>query len=255
MPVFTKAKGYLIGNHTYSHMKLTKKKRERLLSYFGYYIVYTKNKIGGIVCTEINENKQSANKKVKQKKTKCYSSWVFHDVSFVFVKGKKYAVAGANGSGKTTLINIIAGLLQGFNGTVLSAELSVYSADEGWPERTDVRMLSTGSLMYENFDLDYWMKYIPDDNMVYVRMNYVVERSDLPYLSLWEEIISMIDDAPEPPKVVFDLRGNGGGMYPIRGLDQFVDSLNNTDKEGVYVIIDNGIFSSAVALAADLRQK
>lgn len=125
MPVFTKAKGYLIGNHTYSHMKLTKKKRERLLSYFGYYIVYTKNKIGGIVCTEINENKQSANKKVKQKKTKCYSSWVFHDVSFVFVKGKKYAVAGANGSGKTTLINIIAGLLQGFDGDVLYDESSI----------------------------------------------------------------------------------------------------------------------------------
>lgn len=50
---------------------------------------------------------------------------VFNNVSFVFEKGKKYAVTGANGSGKTTLINIIAGLLQGFDGTVLYDESSI----------------------------------------------------------------------------------------------------------------------------------
>lgn len=50
---------------------------------------------------------------------------VLHDISFVFVKGKKYAVTGANGSGKTTLINIIAGLIQGFDGEVLYDESSI----------------------------------------------------------------------------------------------------------------------------------
>lgn len=141
------------------------------------------------------------------------------------------------------------------DGTILSAELFVYSTEEGWPERTDVRMRSSGGLMYEDFDLDYWMKYIPEDNIVYARMNYVIERSDLPYISFWDEIIHAIDDAPQPPKVVLDLRENPGGMYPIRSLDNFTDSLNNVDKEGVYVLIDNGIFSSGVALASDLRQK
>lgn len=50
---------------------------------------------------------------------------VFHDISFVFEKGKKYAITGANGSGKTTLINIIAGLIRGFDGDVLYDESSI----------------------------------------------------------------------------------------------------------------------------------
>lgn len=50
---------------------------------------------------------------------------VLHNVSFVFEKGKKYAITGANGSGKTTLINIIAGLIQGFDGDVLYDESSI----------------------------------------------------------------------------------------------------------------------------------
>lgn len=50
---------------------------------------------------------------------------VLRDVSFAFEKGGKYAVTGASGSGKSTLINIIAGLLQGFDGDVLYDESSI----------------------------------------------------------------------------------------------------------------------------------
>lgn len=50
---------------------------------------------------------------------------VLQNISFVFEKGKKYAVTGANGSGKTTLIHLIAGLLQGFDGTVFYDESNI----------------------------------------------------------------------------------------------------------------------------------
>ncbi|MDQ3393356.1 MAG: ATP-binding cassette domain-containing protein, partial [Bacteroidota bacterium] len=52
--------------------------------------------------------------------------------------GKIYAILGANGSGKTTLLNILSGLLQPENGTVLLNERKVEGPQErlvpGHPE-------------------------------------------------------------------------------------------------------------------------
>lgn len=139
--------------------------------------------------------------------------------------------------------------------TVVSAELSVCSAFEEDPQWTDMRMSAMGGLMYENSDQYYWEKYIPEKNMVYVKINQNRERSDLSYTSFWSEIMHAINNASEPPKVVFDLRGNPGGQYPSRGFDNFMASLNWAEKDGVYVIINNSVCSAAVRVAAQLRQK
>ena len=44
---------------------------------------------------------------------------ILHDLSYQFVKGKKYLITGANGSGKSTLLKILAGLIEPSDGTLL----------------------------------------------------------------------------------------------------------------------------------------
>lgn len=43
---------------------------------------------------------------------------VVSDLSFCFEKGKKYAIVGESGSGKTTLLKLIAGELNGYDGSI-----------------------------------------------------------------------------------------------------------------------------------------
>ena len=46
---------------------------------------------------------------------------ILDDLSFIFEKGKKYAIVGVNGSGKTTLAKVIAGLYEPQKGTASTA--------------------------------------------------------------------------------------------------------------------------------------
>jgi len=62
---------------------------------------------------------------------------VVSDLSFCFEKGKKYAIVGESGSGKTTLLKLIAGELNGYDG-------SIYYNDENekWEWQELKRVLS-----------------------------------------------------------------------------------------------------------------
>lgn len=62
---------------------------------------------------------------------------VISDLSFCFEKGKKYAIVGESGSGKTTLLKLIAGELNGYDG-------SIYYNDENekWEWQELKRVLS-----------------------------------------------------------------------------------------------------------------
>ncbi len=44
--------------------------------------------------------------------------WIFRNVSYDFLPGKKYAITGSNGSGKSTLLQILAGSLSHNEGKV-----------------------------------------------------------------------------------------------------------------------------------------
>lgn len=52
--------------------------------------------------------------------SKVYSGrTVFRDLSYSFVPGKSYVIAGANGSGKSTLLRILCGLLRPTSGKII----------------------------------------------------------------------------------------------------------------------------------------
>ena len=48
--------------------------------------------------------------------------WIFRNIDFQFIKGKKYAITGPNGSGKSTLLQIISGSLTHNEGSIKYTE-------------------------------------------------------------------------------------------------------------------------------------
>lgn len=44
--------------------------------------------------------------------------WIFRNLSFEFVSGKRYAITGPNGSGKSTLLQMIGGAISASEGTI-----------------------------------------------------------------------------------------------------------------------------------------
>ena len=103
-------------------------------------------------------------------------------------------------------------------------------------------------------DLNYWNTYLPEDNIVYIRYNSCHERSDLRYSDFWTGIMQDIRNAEEPPKVVFDLRDNGGGYSRQSGFKNFIAGINNVEIEALYILVNAGTFSAGINAAAELRQ-
>lgn len=113
---------------------------------------------------------------------------------------------------------------------------------------------SFGSLMYQHDDLNYWNTYIEEDNIVYIRYNSCYPMASLSYSDFWTQVMNTVHAAEEPPKVVFDLRENGGGYSGPSGFSNFIAGLNNLEINGLYVLIDVGTFSAGVNAAAEFSQ-
>lgn len=120
---------------------------------------------------------------------------------------------------------------------------------------TNKSFKALGVLTKKNSSLNYWHEFIEEDNMEYIRYNRCRERSDFSYSDFWLEIMLDIRACDTPPKVVFDLRGNGGGIFPPTGVGGFIASLKMVDVTELYVLIDHGVFSSASAVTAELKQE
>ena len=138
----------------------------------------------------------------------------------------------------------------GSSETVEFTALDEDGLDEIKGTRAEKTLFSAGALMFQNYGEYCWHTYVPEDNMVYVRITYCYDES-----GMWSEVMRDIKEAPEPPKVVFDLRLNYGGRYPMSGFDGFLASLANTDTDGVYILIDGSVRSVSAATAAAIKQK
>lgn len=55
---------------------------------------------------------------------------ILNNISYVFEKGKKYAIIGNSGSGKTTLVKIIQGYYKNYKGNVLINDISLHELSE-----------------------------------------------------------------------------------------------------------------------------
>ncbi len=112
---------------------------------------------------------------------------------------------------------------------------------------------NTDALMYKNKQLRYWYEYLPEDNIVYIKINSVVEREDLPWSELFKQILETEAAAEGAQKIVFDFRDNGGGFFTDFG--PLIDELNGRETDGVYIVVAGNSVSAAVTIPYTLKKR
>lgn len=120
--------------------------------------------------------------------------------------------------------------------------------------REDFLAKEIGSEKYRS-EKYYWFEEMPDDRILYIRINRCYEESGYSFDSFCWDVTDVLNDLEEPQKLVVDLRGNVGGIYPMSGFFKFLNRLNEIDTNGVYVIIDHGAFSSCIGMIAQFQNK
>lgn len=100
----------------------------------------------------------------------------------------------------------------------------------------------------------YWYQHLPENRTVYFQYNRCTEMASQPFAAFSDELIAFID-SNNVERVIVDLRQNPGGNSGI--LQRFLTSIRLRSRinrnGGLYVLIDNGTFSSGLLNALDFR--
>ena len=106
---------------------------------------------------------------------------------------------------------------------------------------------------YENYrDVNYYLRYEEEKQLLYIRFNQVMEMNDYRYFAFIEDIKKQSADE-NCKKIVVDFRANGGG----NGLtlhEDFIEVLGNSAAEQIYILIDPASYSDAILLPVEIRQ-
>ena len=100
---------------------------------------------------------------------------------------------------------------------------------------------------------NYFMRELTPQHVVYVRYRRCVDMPAHRWSTFANEIIAALEHTANQ-KLVLDLRGNGGGdSRLIQPLLDWLSSSSYNTKERLVVLIDAGVFSSALLNAVTLR--
>ncbi len=101
----------------------------------------------------------------------------------------------------------------------------------------------------------YWHQFLPESHAVYFQYNRCSDMPSLPFASYLPQLLATIDSNPGA-KVVVDLRHNTGGNSAI--IQPFITALRArpalNQRDRLFVLIDNGTFSSGLLNALDIRR-
>ena len=110
------------------------------------------------------------------------------------------------------------------------------------------------ALMYtDQAEKNYWFRHIPEEDMLYIRINSFNEDPACSFLTLGNGLLQTDREAGGVGKLVVDLRDNPGG-YKFQGYYEFVTVLQRIAPDSLYVLIDGNTFSNAVLMASTIRR-
>lgn len=108
-------------------------------------------------------------------------------------------------------------------------------------------------LFMTNSEQNYWYKYLPDENLLYLRYSMCVAQSDIE--AFWNEVFDALKET-NPSKLVIDVRGNPGG--DTQNHSSFLNRLQSDTLINQYgklfTLIDRGTGSAAVSFASDMEK-
>ncbi|MCL2007902.1 MAG: S41 family peptidase [Treponema sp.] len=112
-----------------------------------------------------------------------------------------------------------------------------------------------------NYDLsspieaNYWFEYFPESDMIHVRFNSSYDIEGYPFTQFSDEVFHVIRENNGIETLVFDVRGNMGGLI-LSGVRQFISNLID-EREiigSILVLIDENTYSAGVITAGFLKK-
>lgn len=93
-----------------------------------------------------------------------------------------------------------------------------------------------------------WYEVMEDENAVYLRIWRSYDTS-IDFSKNLDRVAKLLRDAEKPMKLIIDFRSNNGGYEYESLYSNFIASVNRTETDGVYVVIDGYTFAHSLALA------
>lgn len=111
-------------------------------------------------------------------------------------------------------------------------------------------MVGSDSMRFRHYDQNYWMEVVEDgaESYVYARFLSTYEEKNYPINNFLQDIINALNSREEPMKLILDFRHNGGGSILSSAMATFIRSIDRTQTDGIYCLIDGGSFSAGVMI-------
>lgn len=115
-------------------------------------------------------------------------------------------------------------------------------------EYAQTPMITRDAPMWRNGEY-YWYELLDQGGSLYVRFQKMHEEPECSMSLFLAEARKALRNAPEPMRIIFDLRDNPGGYSFMAEMNSLISAVNQSPTDGVYVLINEGTFSAGVQTA------
>lgn len=182
---------------------------------------------------------------------------VIKDLSLSFEEGKVYSIIGPNGVGKTTLINLMAGIANADNGTILLEGLDTklrhckakigYAVSETYmyPNVTIIELIKmVCEIKYEHIEYQEIKKILIDFEL-YDNRNKLIEECSMGMKKKLGIIISFLG---EPKLILLDEPTNG---VDTKGIIMLKSYIHKAKKRNAIIIITSHVLDFVNAVSEE----
>lgn len=106
--------------------------------------------------------------------------------------------------------------------------------------------------IYGDYADNFFHRWMEGTDIMYARVNEFDYMADYTFMDFGNEILALTRDNGGVEKLIIDLRQNPGG-YQFYGYPEFINALNRIEYESLYVLIDEGSYSSSIIMAGRIK--
>ena len=105
-----------------------------------------------------------------------------------------------------------------------------------------------GAFAYTAREDLYWYELLNGGKSLYIRFSSMAEDPEYPFNSFLGNVKKIIRESRDPLQIIFDFRGNGGGLVMAPETQSLIAGINPYPAHSTYILIDSGSFSAGVGM-------